>query len=280
MGGGREREELGGNEWSAFGTELAASTLAMFPSASESSVPAVRRLPGQSLREEWARLVDDHLPFYVFGPLVLWSVAFVELLHEWRHLPPMPTFWLCLAIAGTGWAVIGFLRLMPNARKLLRGERGELKMAEVLEELSGEGYRVFHDIVRDGFNIDHVVVGPGGVFAIETKFRSGRGEITFRNGEGLFIDGVLEEKDSLKQARAHAAEMNRLIQEHCGRFEWVRPLVVFVGNWRVRNDWQTTDTRVFTPLQAVRYIAEQQPALMREEIRLIASHLERSAKAA
>ena len=51
------------------------------------------------------------------------------------------------------------------------------------------------------FNIDHVLVGPGGVFAIETKFRSGRGEITFRNGEGLFVGGRIEEKDCLKQAR-------------------------------------------------------------------------------
>ena len=28
---------------------------------------------------------------------------------------------------------------------------------------------VYHDIQADQFNIDHVVVGPSGVFAVETK---------------------------------------------------------------------------------------------------------------
>jgi Nuclease-related domain len=99
------------------------------------------------------------------------------------------------------------------------------------------GNRTFHDLIRDGFNIDHVVVGPAGVFAVETKFRSGHGEIEFRNGEGLFVGGFPEEKDSLKQARASAAEVNRIIKDNCNFDEWVWPLVVFVGDWRVRNDF-------------------------------------------
>ena len=70
-----------------------------------------------------------------------------------------------------------------------------------LEELRSEGYKPVHDIVGNGFNIDHVIVGPGGVFAIETKYRSGKGEITVRN-EGVFVDDRLEEKDCLKQALA------------------------------------------------------------------------------
>src|SRR5438045_2829894 len=83
-----------------------------------------------------------------------------------------------------------------------------------------------HDLLRDGFNIDHIAVGPAGVFAIEPKFRSGQGEITFRNGEGLFVGGFPEEKDSLKQARAKAAEVNRIIKDNCNFDEWVWPLVV------------------------------------------------------
>lgn len=175
--------------------------------------------------------------------------------------------------------LIAYLRLIPRARRLVRGERGELRVAEVLDDLRPHGYRPFHDVVRDGFNVDHVVVGPGGVFAIETKFRSGQGEITFRNGQGLFVDGKAEEKDSLKQARGNAKEVNRMIREHCGFDEWVWPLVVFVGDWRVKNDWRTTDARVFTPDKLVKHIVNQQPCLTSREIELIASHLERSAKA-
>ncbi len=151
-------------------------------------------------------------------------------------------------------------------------------VAEALDGLRAAGYQVIHDLVREGrFNIDHVVVGPSGVYAIETKFRSGSGEISFRNGQGLFVGGRPEENDSLAQARGNAREVNRMIRENCQREVWVKPLVAFVGDWRVRDDWRTTEARVFTPTTLTAYIARQQPCLCRSEIELIASHLGRSA---
>jgi hypothetical protein len=250
----------------------------MFTKKKKTSLPAVKRLAGQSLREEWSRLMEDSLPILVFGPLMLWFVVFVQFQQEWLHYRLPARAWLALAIISTGAAVIKFRQLMPQARNLKRGERGELKVAEALEDLRAEGYRIIHDIVRDGFNVDHVVVGPGGVFAIETKFKSGYGQIEFRNGEGLFVGGFPDENDCLKQARGNASEMNRLIRENCGMNRWVTPLVVFVGDWQIKNDWRTTDARVFTPDRLAAYFANQQPELMPREIELIASHLERSAK--
>ena len=129
----------------------------------------------------------------------------------------------------------------------------------------------------DGFNVDHVLVGPGGIFAIETKYRSGKGEITVRN-EGVFVGDRLEEKDCLKQALASAAAVRELIRESCGKREWVKAIVVFVGDWKIRNKWRDTNVRVFTPERLLDHIRDQQPQLTRSEIRLIASHLERSAK--
>jgi hypothetical protein len=238
------------------------------------TLPSVQRRPGQSIREEWDRLVNDHLPFIIFTTCVLWFVWFTH----WQQPRLSPNFWLSLAIIVTGIAAIAYLRLIPRARRLIRGERGELRVAEVLDDLRRFEYRPFHDVVQSGFNVDHVVVGPGGVFAIETKFRSGQGVITFRNGKGLFVGGFPEEKDSLKQARGNAAEVNHLIKENCKLDIWVKPVVVFVGDWRVKNDWRNTDVRVFTTETLGRHILNQQPQLTRKEIELIASHLERSAK--
>jgi hypothetical protein len=59
----------------------------------------------------------------------------------------------------------------------------------------------------------------------------------------------------------------------------IMAIVVFVGDWKIRNDWRDTNTRVFTPDGLLRYIRDQQPQLKRNEIELIASHLERSARA-
>src|SRR5207249_11066461 len=55
--------------------------------------------------------------------------------------------------------------------------RGEQAVAEALNDRSlvAASYTAFHDVQSDGdWNIDHVVVGPGGVFVIETKSRSRR----------------------------------------------------------------------------------------------------------
>ncbi|HEX6207640.1 MAG TPA: nuclease-related domain-containing protein [Actinomycetota bacterium] len=45
-------------------------------------------------------------------------------------------------------------------------------MAKALEGLPG--YRVIHDLDIGGGNVDHLVIGPTGVFAIETKDWQGR----------------------------------------------------------------------------------------------------------
>lgn len=251
----------------------------MFPKKKRvSPLPKVQRLPGQSLRDEKERLLDNRfLPAYI-GTAFLWILWAVDEYRVRTHAQPAPKVTLCLAIVATGICLILFRRLFGHFRRLNRGEHGELRVAEALDELRGAGYRIFHDLVRDGFNIDHVAVGPAGVFVVETKFRSGRGEITFRNGEGLFVDGVPEEKDSLKQAVANAAEVRRMIKEDCKVDGWVNAVLVFVGEWRIRNKWQTTNARVVTADKLGAYIVDQQPRLTRQEIELIASHLERSAK--
>lgn len=237
-----------------------------------------RRLPGQSIRDEKERLMDNRfLPMYI-ATVSAWLLYAVDEFRLRTHAPPQPRVLLGFAIVLTGVTAIAVRRLFFRFRYLNRGERGELKVAETLEELRACGYRPVHDISGKGFNIDHVIVGPGGVFVIETKFRSGSGEIQFRNGEGLFVGGRLEEKDCLKQARANARDVNRLIQESCGRYEPVTPVVVFVGDWRVKDQWRDTDARVFTPTSLKRYIETQQPLLKRSEIELIATHLERETK--
>jgi hypothetical protein len=239
---------------------------------------SVRRRAGQSIRGEKERLTDNRLiPFY-FSTAFLWILWVIEESKVRGHQTPQPRVWLCLAIIATGISAIVIGRLLRKFRSLNRGERGEMKVAEMLDELRAAGYQPFHDLCGDGYNIDHVLVGPAGVFAIETKFRSGYGEIEFRNGEGLFVGGYPEEKDCLKQARGNASEVNRIIKENCGLNQWVTPLVVFVGNCTIRNTWRSTHARVFTADQVARYIRERQPELKRSEITLIASHLERTVK--
>jgi hypothetical protein len=53
-----------------------------------------------------------------------------------------------------------------------RGAHGERRTARLLERLTRDGYVVFHDLAVPGntsANIDHLVIGPSGVFVTDSK---------------------------------------------------------------------------------------------------------------
>lgn len=67
-------------------------------------------------------------------------------------------------------------RLLRDAEKYERGAAGEEVTAQALTELPDTHWHLFHDVRWPGrprANIDHVAVGPQGVFVIDTKAWSG-----------------------------------------------------------------------------------------------------------
>jgi len=54
----------------------------------------------------------------------------------------------------------------------MRGREGERIVGQFLENARADAARVFHDLVGAGLNVNHVVVSPHGVFALETKSHS------------------------------------------------------------------------------------------------------------
>ncbi|HEY9478017.1 MAG TPA: nuclease-related domain-containing protein [Microbacteriaceae bacterium] len=64
------------------------------------------------------------------------------------------------------------------------GARGEELLGHRLDRLSGQGVHVLHDrrIPRTKANIDHIVVGPSGVFVIDAKKYHGRPSLRVEGG--------------------------------------------------------------------------------------------------
>jgi hypothetical protein len=122
------------------------------------------------------------------------------------------------------------LRQILKKRNVLRlGLDCEMAVGQELNLLMLEGYHVFHDIPAEGFNIDHVVVGANGVFAVETKGRSkpnrrgGKKDATVTfDGESLKFP-LSVEKQPLIQARRQATYLiNGLPLPWRNRFRSVR----------------------------------------------------------
>lgn len=132
------------------------------------------------------------------------------------------------------WSIVSVLTLAAITRALMKfmesrdwsweeGARGEFLVGEELEKLYKEGFHVFHDYFSKGRgNVDHFVVGPPGVFAIETK--AWKGEITYQKDAFLRDDKPVG-KDPVKQVRGEAKDVSQLIADACGVKYWVNPIL-------------------------------------------------------
>jgi hypothetical protein len=79
-----------------------------------------------------------------------------------------------LAAVAAGWGLR--FRPSPNAAAWRRGAVGERRTARRLAALERHGWAVLHDLAVPGStaNIDHLAIGPGGVFVIDSKQYRGR----------------------------------------------------------------------------------------------------------
>jgi hypothetical protein len=79
-----------------------------------------------------------------------------------------------VAVAAAGWGLR--FRPSPDAVAWRRGAAGERRTARLLDPLERHGWAVLHDLAVPGSqaNIDHLVIGPGGVFVIDSKQYRGR----------------------------------------------------------------------------------------------------------
>ncbi len=150
------------------------------------------------------------------------------------------TFGVIIVSAFSSWRILRKVRRRSNLRL---GWFGERYTAERLEKLQQEGYLVFHDVPCDGaqgpFNLDHVVLGPNGVFVVETKTRRKlKGEKGDKNHEVSFDGERLlwpwgADKHGVEQARAEAKWLRHTIRESLGEDVPVAPILALPG-WYVR----------------------------------------------
>lgn len=129
-------------------------------------------------------------------------------------------------------------RLQRRADDYL-GFFGERYVAEWLDPLKAEGWFIFHDVPCTGatgkFNLDHVAVGPGGVWIVETKTRrKGRARPGFKEHEVVF-DGVKviwpwgEDANALKQASDNARWLREWLEKLTGKVFDVAAVLTFPG---------------------------------------------------
>jgi hypothetical protein len=117
------------------------------------------------------------------------------------------------------------LKGMRHVERFYKGARGEEKVSSILQTLP-ETYHIFNDFKASSHHIDHVVVGPAGVFSIETKFWSDK--VTIEQGH-ILVGGVLPSRSPIAQARKEALAVKTQLKK-LGWDGGVSPILAFASN--------------------------------------------------
>jgi ssDNA-binding Zn-finger/Zn-ribbon topoisomerase 1 len=104
------------------------------------------------------------------------------LLTAFGPTPPGPggpisrLFYLVIVMAAVVATPVAMFALPASTVAWRTGAIGEERTGELLGPLEAEGFRIIHDrlIPRSRANIDHIVVGPPGIFIVETKNYTGK----------------------------------------------------------------------------------------------------------
>lgn len=137
---------------------------------------------------------------------------------------------LLILVIGVGLIYYGY----TNGKSWNKGIKGEYIVADYLNQLP-EDYFVFNDVKFPGSygNLDHVVVGPTGVYVIETK--NYEGFFLVKGNEWFYKNGSRVKKakgQPGKQVMANSISLKKFLEDNGVNMDnlWIGSIVTLVNN--------------------------------------------------
>ena len=138
------------------------------------------------------------------------------------------------------------------------GAIGEQKVGRELAKL-GEGWHRMHAVPvgNRGSDIDHVVIGPPGVFTLNAKRHDQGNAMVYE--KSIYVNG--QKVPYLRNARFEAERASILLSAACGFDVPVRPVIVFVDLADFTVKQQPPDVHVINRRALLKYLRELPPIL-------------------
>jgi hypothetical protein len=147
-----------------------------------------------------------------------------------------------------------------RARRI--GADGERQVAARLNKLGTQWY-VLHSIVLNaaGTDLDHLVIGPGGVYCINTKNHPGKK--VWVAGNTFMVSG--QKHTYIAASRSEAKKVSRILTKACAFPVAVSPIIV-VANGDLNVKRQPDDVRIASRRRVSRWLRERPHYLSDEEV--------------
>lgn len=174
------------------------------------------------------------LPFIIYSALISYSYFLAQ-------QPSPAVIWISSIISSALIAYMAFnlVNLLSRRKRTRLAYEGELAVGQELNQLMPHGYRVYHDFPADTFNIDHIIVGSKGVFAVETRTHSkgaipnGDQEATVTYDGRMLTFADATDFETIEQAEQQADWLSRWLGAATGEPIAVRAIVTLPG-WVVK----------------------------------------------
>jgi hypothetical protein len=200
----------------------------------------ILRPPGESLRLRLIELdekLNERLIFLVFAAYSPLLVAGLVALQGTHMTGAVWVGLVTIAVIMSIWSAYRLWKITNLCRRVRLGFEGERHVGEALNQLMLVGYRVFHDFLitdkpRSIRNIDHIVIGPNGVFVFETKtprkMKTGNGATVTVLGNALQYPWGVDQRD-LEQAQNEARWLSEWLSKMSPQTVKVESILVLPG---------------------------------------------------
>jgi len=185
---------------------------------------------------------------------------------------------VAVLLLGVYW-ISRLFKCVKDMRCLRLGLRGEQAVAEALTEVADVGFRSFHDFPGgDNWNIDHIVVGPRGVFAVETKAftrkqkHGGPPAHKVKVERDKLVFSWSDNVDAIPQAKRNARDLAIYLTKKSGEKVWVDWLVVLPGYF-IEAD-KDNAAHVMNARYLIAFLRQQQERIPAAQVRRIVAAVE------
>ena len=246
------------------------------------------RSAGQTLRDKMEDLrIDIGIESMLLMVIPMFPLAFLEI-HA-VVTGKLTSLWILgaatvPALSYVGWQIRKLVKTSAELDKLRLGFDAEVAIGQELDQLMREGAYVFHDVPAERFNIDHCVVAPSGLFAVETKGYTKPNRDGGSEDATVVYDGsalILPDRSgswAVEQARRQASWLSRWLTGATGAPVVATPVLAMPG-WYVDRK-ASGDVLVFSGKELKKHLLRAQRAkpLAADQLQRIVHQLERQCR--